>query len=169
MMLELSFRSLSYRIYFDNLIIPYFLWSSRYLFPSHLLYTKLLYNKIWYDDDIFSLFPFLRFSLSYKFLHISFQFCMIFSRFTCWIFVIYTGHIFIFRTKKRFVQSSFSMKKFIFFTVLSLFLVLDSHHVRAAPRALLVKSLPGFVGSFPSNHYAGYVILSFKPCTLLYM
>ncbi|KAL1832208.1 hypothetical protein ACET3Z_001859 [Daucus carota] len=51
------------------------------------------------------------------------------------------------------------MKKFIFFTVLSLFLVLDSHHVRAAPKALLVKSLPGFVGSFPSNHYAGYVTL----------
>lgn len=49
------------------------------------------------------------------------------------------------------------MEKFIFFTVLSLFLVVDYHHVRAAPRGSLVTNLPGFVGSFPSNHYAGYV------------
>lgn len=60
------------------------------------------------------------------------------------------------------------MKKFIFFTVLSLFLVLDSHHVRAAPRGSRVTSVPGFVGSFPSNHHAGYVTLDGKSGKNLY-
>ncbi|ONK78097.1 uncharacterized protein A4U43_C02F14280 [Asparagus officinalis] len=44
-----------------------------------------------------------------------------------------------------------------FFSLLLLFLLSSASLISAAPESALVTSLPGFNGSFPSKHYAGYV------------
>lgn len=52
-----------------------------------------------------------------------------------------------------------AMPKFFLFTI-SLALLLSSNGVfEAAPERSLVTQLPGFNGTFPSNHYSGYIYI----------
>ncbi|XP_015875795.2 serine carboxypeptidase-like 20 [Ziziphus jujuba] len=48
---------------------------------------------------------------------------------------------------------------FFFFFFTSLCMLLTLFVTEAAPKTSLVKTLPGFKGSFPSKHYSGYITL----------
>lgn len=49
-----------------------------------------------------------------------------------------------------------AMDRFVFLAIIALCIPLCCL-VESAPKGSLVSSLPGFNGSFPSKHYAGYV------------
>ncbi|KAH6834393.1 serine carboxypeptidase-like 20 [Perilla frutescens var. hirtella] len=53
------------------------------------------------------------------------------------------------------------MAMVVLFLMISM--VVQLYFVEAAPRLSLVRSLPGFKGTFPSKHYSGYVTLEGKP------
>ncbi|CAI9090873.1 OLC1v1025744C1 [Oldenlandia corymbosa var. corymbosa] len=60
--------------------------------------------------------------------------------------------------------------KHVLFVFLTYWLVLQitTSFLEAAPEASLIKSLPGFNGTFPSKHYSGYVTLDTKPAKNLF-
>lgn len=56
-----------------------------------------------------------------------------------------------------------AMANFLFFTISSLALLLSFGIIEAAPQGSLVTQLPGFNGTFPSKHYAGYISIGESP------
>jgi len=54
-----------------------------------------------------------------------------------------------------YINADMIILKFICSITLALLLTVST--VRAAPKKSVISSLPGFVGTLPSKHYAGYV------------